>query len=204
MANVLSSPADLVNAALVKIGYRLQIGNLYDGSDAAQRALAIYGESRDAMLRENDWDFAQRSVVLTLLKSAPVSYVPPTAWDPATYPPLGWLYEYAYPDDCIKVRTVKPTLIFVPNFNPGPNAFSIANDDNYTPAKRVILSNVENAIGVYTGQVTDPLVWAVDFADAFVDRLSKDLATGLTGPQIAQLSAANANVDMARAELEQG
>jgi hypothetical protein len=201
----LRDPSDIVNAALVQIGYPLQIGNLFDGSQAATKALTIYGQVRDDMMRDGNWQFASRSVVLTLLKQAPASYLTGiTPWTPA-YPQQPWLYEYAYPDDCLKMRIVKPSQIFPgPNFNPSPYPFAINNDNGYTPPRETILSNVAEAMGVYTGRVTNPATWEANFTTAFVDKLGTLLAPALTGLETAQMSAALGAGDTAQAKMEQG
>lgn len=204
MPNVLSNPADIVNASLVRIGFGSQIGSLYDGSKAAQRALAIYGQTRDAMIRDGDWQFAQRNVFLTLLKTAPASYVPGFTWDPATNPPVPWLFEYAYPDDMLKLRAVKPVPIFPINPDPQPYIWTIDNDSAYSPPRRVILCNVENAVCVYTGQVTDPRTWSVDFVEALIEELGKNLATGLTDIKAAGMEAAEGDRDTQVAKMEVG
>lgn len=206
MANVLNSPADVVNAALVRIGYALFIGNLYDGSKAAQKALSIYGQTRDDLLRGNDWGFAQREVSLTILKTAPAGgYIPGiTTWDPASYPQLGFRFEYAWPDDCLKVRALRPTPLFLPNFDPSPNVFSIANDNTYTPGQRVILTDLENAVAVYTGQITNPLVMPPDFIESLIETLGERLATGLTSDTLAQQEAAESRNTTQLATMEQG
>jgi hypothetical protein len=117
-------PEDAVNAALAHIGYTLRVNSLVDGTHAAAIALTIYGQTRDEILRDGDWGFAERSVAATLLKAAPASYVPGiTPWDPANYPILNARFEYAYPDDCLKLRSVKPVPVFVPNFDPQPHSF---------------------------------------------------------------------------------
>ncbi len=198
MPNVLQNPSDLVNAALVRIGYPLQIGNLYDGSKAAQRSLAIYGQTRDTLLRTGDWQFAQRNVSLTLLKSAPDSYVPGfNSWDPTVNPPIPWRFEYAYPGDMLKLRAVI-------NPDPQPYIFTIDIDSAYTPPRRVILCNVENAVCVYTGQVTDPLTMPPDFMEAFIDALGEGLSAGLASMQAAQMEAAEGAQDTQMAKMEMG
>lgn len=198
-------PADLINASLVRIGWKQQIGNLYDGSAAATQALSIYGQTRDQMLRESTWDFAQRSLNLTLLKSAPVGgYIPPNGWDPTNFPPQPWRFEYEYPEDCLKVRTIKAQQLFVPNFDPQANRYSVASDNAYVPHKRVLLSNVESAIMVYTGRVTDPSLWAVDFTESFIDKLGELLGPALTGLQPAQMQAVQGARETEKAKMEQG
>ena len=53
------------------------------------------------MLREANWDFARQTSPLTLLADATgnTPYV-------GQLVPIPWVYEYAYPDDCMKVRFV--------------------------------------------------------------------------------------------------
>lgn len=197
MTASIQTPADLTNLALRRIGYRLRVASLYDGSLAAKQVLDIYAQTRDALLRDvqYDWGFAQRSLAMTLLKSAPAGgYVPPVAWDPATNPALPWLFEYAYPDDCIDVRSVNHTPIFIPDLDPVDYPYSIDNDNGYTPARRVILCNVPNAILVYVGQVTDPKTWPTDFVEALADAIAVRVKPTLMPPLNPQ--------DVAAAELQ--
>jgi len=205
MTTSASTPADIVNASLLRVGYKNQIGNLYDGSEAAQVALALYGQTRDNLIRMGDWGFAQREILLTLLKFAPASYVPGvTDWDPATYPQLGYKYEYAFPDNCLKIRALRPVPIYVPEIDPSPWSFSIANDPYYTPARRVILTNLQNASAVYAGRVTDPTTWPVDFTESLIETLAEPLAAALTNPELGKVEAAEARMDTAMANMEQG
>lgn len=200
----LQSPADVVNVALTRIGYKLRIGNLYDGSDAAKKALDIYGQTRDELLRQNDWGFAERNVAMTLLKSAPVGgYVPPTSWSTA-YPPLPWLYEYEYPGDCIKVRAVKPSPLFIPPYDPQPYVFATPNDNSLTPSAKVIVCNVADAVLVYTGQVTNPASWEADFAEACAAALGRRLVAGLMSADLLKFEAQDEANAQAIAEREQG
>ncbi len=201
MTNVLSTAADFVNASLINIGVKRQIGNLYDGSDEANAALAVYGHTRDVLIRSKDWQFVSRTVALTLLKQAPTAYL--AQWTDQ-YPPQGWLFEYAYPDDMVKLRFVKPTSVLFPEFDPQPRPWSIYNNNSYTPARRTILCNVAEAIAVYAGQVTDPLTWPVDFGQALVDNLGLALSAALEKPQAAPIEAAESAKDTAQATMEQG
>lgn len=205
MALVLSSPADAVNAALVRIGYKLRVGSLYDGSTAAKKALDIYGQTRDELLNQNDWVFAERNVALTLLKSAPVQgYIPPATWDPALYPPIPWRYEYTYPSDCLKVRAIKPTPLFIPDYDPQPFVYATPNDNSYTPARRVICTMLPAALLVYTGQVTDLETFDVDFTEMLIDALGRRLAPSLASLDVMKIQAQLEANDMAVAEANQG
>jgi hypothetical protein len=201
-----TTAADIVNIALVRIGWKQPIGNLYDGSAAAQLALNLYGQTRDELLRKMEPGFSMRNVAMTLLKAAPPGgYIPGiTPWDQTLYPPVNWLFEYAYPDGCLKARAVKPTPMFFPNVDPSPNVFSIDNDNAYAPPKRVILCNIENALLVYTGRVTDPSTMDVGFIEALTETLGERLAPGLTGLDAAKLEGAEAQAETAMVEMEQG
>jgi hypothetical protein len=205
MALVITSPADMLNLSLARIGKKEFIGNLFEGSEAARVALRIYSETRDEMLRAFDWGFAERNANLTLLKFAPAGgYFPPNAWNPANNPPPPWAFEYVYPSDCLKIRSVKPVPLFVQNFDPQPNVFAIQNDNTFVPAQKVILCNVPSAMMVYTGQVTDPQTWEADFIDAFAGKLGLRLAPALANMDAAKFEASDAAQSTATAEMEQG
>lgn len=204
MVASVQSPADIVNLSLARIGYQKRIGSLYEGSAAASKALTLYAQTRDELLRQFDWGFAERNVTMTLLKSAPVGgYVPPLYWSTA-YPILPWMYEYAYPDDCLKVRSIRSTPMFL--FNPDPQAilFTVDNDTAYTPSKKVILTNVQNAILVYTGQVTDPTQWEADFVEALAAALGRRLAPALVGVDFTKIEAQDEEMAKNMAEQELG
>lgn len=201
----INSPADVVNLALRRIGYKLRVGSLLDGSMAASQALDIYAQTRDEVLRQNDWGFAERNVSLTVLKSAPAGgYIPPATWNPTNYPPLPWAFSYEYPSDCIKVRSVKQPPLFLFNPAPQPNLFEVANDNGSTPVRKVILANVPNAICVYTGQITNPAHWEADFVEAIAAALGRRLAPVLVGLNAVQLAGQDEAVSAKIAEMEQG
>ena len=208
MVASVSSPQDLCNIALVRMGWKgPRIASLFDGSDAAKKFLDLYAQTRDELLRNDiyDWGFAERNVSMTLLKSAPVAgYFPPNTWNPATNPPPGYLFEYAYPADCIKVRAVKPVPLFNINWDPQPSVFSVDNDNAFTPPQRVILCNVPNAVLVYTGQITDPQTWDTGFTAALATKLERYVAAALVGVEGAKMAQGDEEQAMAVANTEQG
>lgn len=204
MAAVITGPADVVNLALRNIGYKLRVGNLYDGSDAANQALDIYGQTRDDALRDGDWHFCQRTVNLgDPLKSAPPDYFD-TAWDPATNPPPPWRFEYTYPADCLKVRQVKAVSGIIFNPDPQPVLWEDANDQVYVPPRRTILCNLQPALLVYTGQVTDPATMPSDFIALFAARLGANLKRGLMSADLSQVDVGVVNEATGSATAEQG
>lgn len=204
MTSSITSPADLVNLSLRRIGYKLRVSSLFEGSFAARQILDIYAQTRDELLMKEEWDFAERNATMTLLKSAPPGgYIPPLTWSNA-YPPLAWLYEYAYPDDCLKVRAVKPVPLFIPNFDPQTYVFSVDNDNSLATPAKVILCNVTGAVLVYTGQITDPTGWEADFVEAFAAALARRIAPVLANMDAAKLEAADESVAAAVGDTERG
>lgn len=206
MVASLSNPAALANYALVRMGFKQRVGSLFDGSEAGKQLLDIYSQTRDELLREGEFGFAERDVNMTLLKSAPIGgYIPPNYWNSSTNPPPPWLYEYAYNDDVLKVRAIKQQPFFVMNFNPQPVVYRVLNDNSYTPAQRVIVCNVPSAILTYTAQVTDPETWSVDFVEAFAASLARRLpALNMGGAEGVKMEAADEQQEIMIAKGQQG
>lgn len=95
-------PADIANQALDAIGYDEEsIGDLEEGTRAAQVCLRAYGQCLRQLLRGAHWDFARKQAPLQLLADATGN----TA-NVGTIVPTPWTYEYAYPVDCMKARFI--------------------------------------------------------------------------------------------------
>jgi hypothetical protein len=204
MTSAVTWPEDVVNLALMRIGYEFRVNNLFEGTKHATVALNIYAQTRDEMLRGFDWSFAERNVAMTLLKQAPAGgYFPPNMWSPA-YPPVPWLYEVTYPVDALKIRAVKNVPIFLPDFDPQPWQFSVDNDNALAEPSKVVLCNVYPGMIVYTGQITDPLDWEPDFTEALAASLGRRLAPVLVGLQGAQMDARDEQQSVALAENTRG
>ncbi len=172
MANVLQSPAQIVNAALGRIGYKLRIGSLQQGSEAANAALVIYGQTRDFLLTVEDYDFARSSVLAT-----PV----------AGTVPAPWLFMYAYPDNAVRVREIM-TPTYLANLNdPLPIDFSRGTVVANGVTTQVVLTNDAADTLVFTEQVTDPSLYQEGFTEAFIDALASRLAPILTDMKTAQM-----------------
>jgi hypothetical protein len=205
MTASLQSPADLVNAALAGLKSPLRIGTLYDGSAAAKKALDIYGQARDWLLRGADWGFPRGDAALTLVKAAPPGgYNPATPWDPTQHPPIPYLFEYAYPPDCLMLRSVQPAPLFLPDFTPSAAPFEIANDTVKTAGQpaapgRVILCYLAAAVGTYTRQVTDMSQWDVGFVDALVREIRARI-----GPALEEIAAGAGDAEKLDTALAQG
>lgn len=177
MTGSVQSPEQVVNQALIELGYEAMIGSLYEGSKASKFALAVYAEVRDELIENGEWEFAERTIIGVLLKQAPpAGYGPMTPWSNA-YPSLPWRYEYSYPSDCVKLRSVRPQMLGLINPNPWFNRFSLDNDNSFTPAQRVVLCDVPYAILTYAGRVTDPTTWDAAFTKALRSALVEQMGT---------------------------
>lgn len=200
MTSIVTSPEDVINLALVRIGYKPSINNIFEGSDAANAALRIYSQTRDELLRSGNWGFAERNAPLTLIKAAPPGgYVPPINWS-SQYPPLPWAFECIYPTDALDIRAVKRTPIFVPDYDPQPHQFSVDNDNSLAEPSKVLLCNVYPGVVVYTGQIENPIDWEPDFVEAFAATLGQRLAPVLVGLDPTKLAAVDVASSLNTAE----
>jgi hypothetical protein len=188
MANPTDAAVHVVNQALDAIGAKT-ISEMRDGSKEAEAALRHYGPRLRDMLRSAHWNFARKDFRLALAKDRNNrdGTVP-------TDVPHPWLYEYLYPQDCVKVRWVPrsgelddtgdPPLMT--NLAPlstvhgeSPAPFVVSNDLAVTAEAigvGVILTNVRNARLIYTAAVTAPQLWDPLFLTAFSGLLAAWLA----------------------------
>ena len=171
-------PADLINRALDLAGSKITIGDPQEGTREAQVALRLYMQTIEFLLLRNDWGFSRQAVAL----GAPIKTAPPggygtVAWTSA-YPPIPWIYEYAYPANCLKIRSLRAAPVFIPSFLPLPNIFVEAYDDAL--ADQVVLTNLAGAQAVITARVMDPNDWrSADFVEELVILLAKYLKPAL-------------------------
>jgi hypothetical protein len=163
---------DLINAALRRVGYPTPVGSIYEGSRAARVALDYYGQTRDALFSEFDWSFLQQVIDLgNPIKTAPPAGYGVTPWNPALNPPPPWVYEFAYPANCINVRSVRPLPIFIPEGMPRVNIFQQVFDAQLQA--KVIVTNLARPLAVITARVTNPAEWQDnDFIDSLIERLA--------------------------------
>lgn len=203
---VIFSIEDLLNQALRRIGYQVPIGYILEGSKASRVAIEFYSQERDDLLSINDWQFARREVNLTIIKTAPVGgYNISVPWTPA-YPLLPWVYEYAYPAQCLQVRSIRSAQAIIPDFDPSPNIFTVANDNALMVPAKVILSNVAVAVASITAQVTDPAQWAdAQFIEALIDRCALRFQENLNPqPDEVKMRAAEDQVGQAMGQDNRG
>lgn len=94
-------PEDIANQSLDAAAIDFTIGNMSEGTRPAQVLLRAYGQCLRQLLRAANWDFARKTIPMTLLADA-------TGNTPAvgTNVILPWIFEYEYPIDCMKARFV--------------------------------------------------------------------------------------------------
>ncbi len=176
------SVEDIVNQVLVEIGYDRKVQDIFEGSKASRVALEVYGQTRDELLDAHDWPFARRTVPLKLLKGPPPAggYNAANLWSPA-FPKPGWLYEYLYPSDCLEFMCMIPVPGPMFDLDPQPAVWRVDNDNTFTPPEKVLLTNVKNAIGVYTAQVVDISTWEPGYIAVLVKALKAKMSLALGG-----------------------
>jgi|SRR5579864_4178269 len=114
MAN---TPTDIANQSLDAIGLDFTLGDIEEGTRPAQVTLRAYRECLKQLLRAVHWNFARRQAPMVLLADATGS----TAALPNLTADPEFLYEYAWPPDCLKARFVP----WNPLQNPGAPAGNI-------------------------------------------------------------------------------
>lgn len=189
----MTTPVDLCNRSLTEMGARTIINSLDENSAAAVACKVFYNETVEWLLRVAPWGFARRTINLTQL-----AVQDPTVTTPNSFYP--WLVKYAYPADCVKFRYVLPPPFppgstgSAPNVSSGPIAPWCApsrawrflpatdfTDDDPPQQRKVLLSNVLNAVGVYTALVPNPDLMDKGFKDALVATLAHKLILPLAG-----------------------
>ncbi len=184
----MATSVDLVNRALEQIGAQTTIFGFPpdDNSPAAQAAAVLYAPAVDMVLREGSWDFARKTAILTLLKTANVP--PVDTWD-ATQPVPPWRFEYLYPDDCLYLRYLRPNPVGFrggDGYEPVPVTYTLASDildvlpPGLTNPVKVILTDLESALGIYTIQPPES-AWDAIFQEAVVRTLASSFAMSLAG-----------------------
>ncbi len=153
MPTSLTDVAGVCNFALARKGYKLRVGSLFDGTSHAKKLLDVYAQTRDALLRAQDWNFAQKIVTASASGTAP----------------LPWLYQWAYPSDALMIRQAYSQPAD-PN-NPVPSRWSVGNSGS----AEVVWTVFSPTTLIYTAKITDPSQWEPLFLDALASLLGRNL-----------------------------
>jgi len=202
-----TSEISICNEALSAMGSRSRLTSLNENSPQARECALRYTSVRDQLLRGAPWDFAKRTITAGLLKAAPGTEENSAAvgvWS-NDWPPPPWLYMYAYPSDCVRVREIKSQpYTNIPRRRTIPFTKALDYDSDGKP-RTVILTNEQDALLVYTARVTLPSLYDPLFIEAFVAALASELAIPLSGSsQLSSALAQKANNIILEARLVDG
>ncbi len=183
------------------IGTRSAIASMSEASNEAEACTIHFEAACRALLRLAPWSFARYQNNLALVAAAGCTPENPNNVPP--FPPVPWTYEYAWPQDCVRLRQVKPPyyppgstpensgLVLMPGFYAAPLTmpglenrpkYQIGLDyDSSGNQIKVIMSNLESAIIIYTALVDNPNLWDDEFSEAFVFMLASHLVGALIG-----------------------
>lgn len=162
----MTSQVEICNLSLSHVGaYRIQ--SLTESTKEARQCNLLFSYARDSALSDHDWTFARKTISLALL--------------PETYG--NWAYAYQYPSDCIT-----PRKLFNEAAAEGVSKLEYEIGTNADLSSKVIMTDKEDAMLVYTARVVDPTMFDTAFIEALAWKLAGDLAIPIKGKvQLKQL-----------------
>ncbi len=189
------STVSVCNRALLALGSQSQISSLSEGSAQANACSTLFIPTYEQLARTAYWGCLRAEATLTLLAAAQGTPENPNGTT-LPLPPTPWLYQYAYPSNCLQVRFIQPSLpapnagvpifsvntgapTWLPNGGQIPYAIGYATDSNGNPLN-VILTNQSQAIAVFTVNQPNPSIWDSLFSQAMVATLAAYLVPALT------------------------
>lgn len=191
----MASDVSIANQALAASGSRTQISSLDDNTKQAKTVKLFYASTRDSLLREAQWGFADKFVALGLLTSLPgapgSTETGGSVWSP-NFPAPGWLYQYSYPEDCLKANWIIPQgqwgAFLAQAQTDGPwrafKAFAVPFALSSSGGIAVINTNAQQAILSYTMRVENAALFPPDFEEALVGRLAFKIVIPLSGDKV--------------------
>lgn len=156
----MATEVQIAKLALSHLGDRYDLSSLSDATPEAEQIDLVFDQTRDMLLKEHPWAFAQKY------------YSPP--YDLSGTLPADWDYMFDYPEDCIRmIEIVNPLGNGYP-----PIEFAVGVTDL---EQKVIMCNVEEPEFRYTYRVTKASDFDVSFVDALSYRLAARVCVALTG-----------------------
>ena len=158
----------IANMALTHLGAENDIESLEEETVEAKTMNTWYDFSLQQALEAFDWSFARRRIVLTLHAD--------TISTTSNQPLAGvWGFRYKYPADCIVLRKIQH-----PNAPPD-NALPYEIELSLDGTEKTIVTNVEQAVAVYTFVQTAENLYTPGFVLALSLALAANVAFALTG-----------------------
>ena len=214
----------IANRSLLSVGARAQISSLNpsDGSPEANAISTLWQPTFESLGRAARWNCLRRQAQLGLLSAAIGTPENPNGISFIQQPPTPWLYQYAYPSDCLSMQFIVPS--YPANAGSNPQETTINNAaQSYVPASGqipyvvstvldnnnnsilVILTNQCQAQAVYTTNQSNPAGWDSLFQAAMVASLGAFLVPALSlSLPLMQLSIATAEKAITQARVADG
>lgn len=158
---------DICNLALNFLGKGM-IKSLSENNELSRTCTLHYDRYRKILLKDYNWEFAQRTMKLTPIEEDYGNSV------------KGWKYVYEYPEECLQVLKVY-------------NGDEDKKDDyrekffvqcvDYRLGTKVICCNLEDAYMDYVADETDCNYFSEEFVEAFAHYLAYGMAQALTGSE---------------------
>jgi hypothetical protein len=145
------------NIALSHIGSSERITALTDDTKEARILNLMYDFSRQFVLQDFEWGFAERRALLSLLS------VEVTGFD----------YAYQYPNGCLKAREIYQS---VPEEKPIDYLIMAQDTEDST----MIVTNEQNATLIYTADITNVNMFSAAFNVALSYQIAANIAVPLT------------------------
>ena len=154
----MASVVSICNLALSNIG-KDNINALTDAGAEARACSQFYDHTRDTLLQGYPWRFAGKTQAMAQIGNDK---------------PGKWAFAYSRPNDCLKVRWVRP------QYEEGAGRLLPQDEAGFSHEVegRVIYTDLPTAFLHYTSRLTDPST----FPPLFVDALSWHLAVRLAMP----------------------
>jgi hypothetical protein len=149
----------ICNKALSRIGITMKIASLDNPRSKEAIELAqVFEDVRDEVLTSTFWPFAKKIVDLQETGT----------------PPSKWAKRYAYPNDCLAVRTIYPRGGSGALDTKTPYEVMLGDDDTLT-----ICTDQAFAVMEYTKRVTNPGLFDALFSNALSWALAAEVALPL-------------------------
>lgn len=153
------------NMALANIG-QTQVNGIEERSRPADVCRLFYNASRDFVLQDFDWAFAERRVALARV----------------TYTPVGYDFAYALPSEWLKSRR-----IYQVSKGAGPIQFT--ENVNDTLNAIMLFTDHDSPTLIYTVKLTVPNIFSAAFVTALSWKLASDIAFTITKNLSVQMQA---------------
>lgn len=151
------SQIEICNLALSHVGSSDRITSLTEQTEPARLCNIMYNISREFVLQDFDWAFAERNELLALLDITPTGYE----------------YAYQYPNGCIHAREIYQAVD-----GEAPIDFAVVTQESQT--SKMVLTDEENARLVYTGDIKNTTMFSPSFVMAFSYQLAANIAIPIT------------------------